>query len=514
MASNSRVESSQSKEASNSSRKETSGEPFIQSYEFDLSTIFYCIDRDDEWGTEVICTIGYFERGKTELINSTVINSSLNSFLLSDLEREKFQSQFSLFSNFPKKMLLKQALYSTTSSSPQKVLIMGAGTVGPLLAIALKRAQFDVELFDSASEFKDVGGAFMLAPNGLRFAQNLGLLDKIYEGGTRNKAVQFLKLDGTPITTLNLGFVDKFGISVVGIKRFRFHTAIMEQVHKEGIPVHLNKRLKDLDQDTHKAKATFVDGTTVVGDLVIGCDGIKSATREALFGKEDPKLTGIEAILGITTLDSSLDLPSAVTRMYQGNGIQFGTYEIGKNERLWFVGLRGDGFSTESWDQETIDFRDKVASNLKKWGCNQVQQDLVLKSYRIMRYAICDREPLKSWTKGRVTLVGDAAHPMPPHLGQGANTALEDVGVLSELLKYLPYEEAFKQYEALRLKRTTNFLISSRYMASLNYIKSPLGCWIRDKMVKLAMERQVPPVEAMYRYDYLAETQKVLKSLS
>jgi 2-polyprenyl-6-methoxyphenol hydroxylase-like FAD-dependent oxidoreductase len=169
------------------------------------------------------------------------------------------------------------------------ILINGCGTVGPLLALALKRQNLEPQLFDSVDEFRDVGGAFNLAPNGLCFVKSLGLLDQVYQGGTPLGVAYIKSLGGKTITKFTGDSInEKYGIYNTGILRSRFHQICMDQVKREGIPVHLGKQLVDIHQNKSKVTAIFKDGSNFTGDVLVGTDGLHSATRQILFGKETP----------------------------------------------------------------------------------------------------------------------------------------------------------------------------------------------------------------------------------
>lgn len=405
-----------------------------------------------------------------------------------------------------------------------RVLIVGSGTVGPLLALALRRQGHIPTLFEATSKFTDVGGGINFAPNGLRFIRDLGLLEQFTAAGSPTIRLAVSKIDGTPITSFTTDpWAAKYeGLRPIGIKRTRMHDVFMEAVRKEGIETLTGKRLKDIQQQDGGKKgpkavtAIFEDGTEYSGDVLLGCDGLHSKTRELLFGKEPASYTGVVATIGLSTASPSED-PSTMYG-FQGDGKFAGMYGIGKGELIWFVGEdEGDANKArESWvigDNPP----EKAAELFRGWGFPSNVVDTVGRSFRVIKYAIFDRPAIPSWTKGRVTLVGDAAHPMAPHLGQGGNTAMEDGGVLSELLCRFPEtpEKAFEIYERMRKSRTAYIVSSARQMGNMNSLRNPIGCQLRDwaiaGMVKVLGG---PPVDALYSYDYKKKVEEELKKTS
>ncbi|KAJ3096517.1 hypothetical protein HDU97_005805 [Phlyctochytrium planicorne] len=440
-----------------------------------------------------------------------------------------------------------------------RIPIIGAGTVGQIMAIALKRAGHLPELYDGIPRAGDVGGGINFAPNGLKVLKDMGLLDGFIERGVFHlhivackEAIPFKlsgvsslldkirsltsfqgqpcsklvinKLDGRPIASFSQEpFLRKYGIPNIAIRRSRLQTYFLEAAANEGIPIHFNKQLSSVSQpslDKLGVTATFKDDTQTTGDVLIGADGLHSKTRVAVFGEEPPpKYTGIEAIIGISQADTAE--AASITRIHQGAGKQFGMYGIGGDrEMLWFVAYpqAEEKLVRESWeaDGEGVAKREahEISAIFRKWGLEEGFAKIVERSSRIIRYGIFEREPRDTWSKGNVVLIGDAAHPMPPHLGQGGNTALEDAAVLASLITklYKPnasdksnasLKTAFKIYTELRAKRTANITKAARELGKINSISSPFLCALRDSAIALAIwyNGGAPPVDAMYGYN-------------
>ncbi|KAJ3103840.1 hypothetical protein HDU96_009131 [Phlyctochytrium bullatum] len=416
---------------------------------------------------------------------------------------------------------------------PLKIPIVGAGTAGPILALALKRAGHQPVLFDRIDKAGDVGGGINFAANGLRIIKSLGFLDEFERQGMPMVRTEIRKLDGRQVLSFSgKDFEKKYGIPNIAIRRSRMHSLFLQKCQEAGVEIHLRKQLVSVRsaEAGFGVSATFADGSVAEGDFLVGADGLKSAARAFVVGEEaPPRFTGIEAIIGIS--NSKTEAQAGITRIYQGAGKQVGMYGIGNGtEMLWFVGYpqKQENLVQESWEVDGEGVANREAINMSEifsgWGLPSDVVEMVARSSRIIRYGIFDRDPTDKWHKGNVLLLGDAAHPMPPHLGQGGNTSLEDAGVLSELvarllpstatspLSHANLETVFKTYTSLRTQRTADITKTAREMGKMNSLENPLLCSLRDSFLALLFWAYGgPPVEAMYGYDYKEVVEKALK---
>ncbi|KAI9026790.1 hypothetical protein DFJ74DRAFT_661871 [Hyaloraphidium curvatum] len=302
------------------------------------------------------------------------------------------------------------------------------------------------------------------------------------------------------------------GLRPLGIRRTRMLDVFLGAAKADGVPVHAGMPLAGIGHDpsdpSKPVVARFADGTEVEGDALIGCDGLHSKVREVLWGKQPASYTGVLATLGIARGPDGDTMKG-----YQGKGMFAGIYGVGKGELQWFVGEKaGQERATETWNADYSSASEN-AEWFAKQGFPADVVDLVASSFRIIRFAVWDRPPLPRWGRGKVTLVGDAAHPTSPHLGQGANMALEDAGVLSELLRRMPRDPAgaFEVYERLRRARTAQIVRSARQMGEINSLRNPIACAVRDAAMAAAIRvLGAPPVGAMHGYDYKAAVEKAL----
>ncbi|KAJ3349000.1 hypothetical protein HDU83_000921 [Entophlyctis luteolus] len=384
------------------------------------------------------------------------------------------------------------------------VLIIGGGMAGMLLALGLKRAGHTPVVYERADfvqairngergpngaplmpQFGELGGGLGIVRNGGSVLKEFGVWDDVAAAGSQRTNCLFCRIDGTLITEVDTHDPD----GSVYIQRSKLHQVIMQAAMKAGVKLFVCKQLVDLKQDDGKVTAIFKDGTKAVGDVLFGADGIHSATRSLLFDPQttddSPIFAGNYGHVGVTKLQPDDPILSKANF-----GACFFTDTVNKKS-VELIRTSDTSYSFRvsdfSFDQTELESWTPVADLPKEaprlaalvtsWNVPAIAGEIIEKASRIAPVSIYDRKSLKSWTVGRVTLVGDAAHGMPPYLGQGTNQAFEDVAALVELFTRFPsdYETCFKVYEAVRIKRTTKFAENSRRMGNAQYAKSWLG---------------------------------------
>ncbi len=309
-------------------------------------------------------------------------------------------------------------------STPRKAVVVGAGIGGLTAALALLERGIDVEVYEQSNELKEVGAGIQISSNGTRVLFALGLeaaLAKVQVRPERRELRHWST--GETWNWFDLG--DK------NVERF-------------GTP-HL--------QAGH-ADATFVDGSTVRAPYVIGADGIHSTVRVCLFGPSKPIFTSCIAWRGLIPMQK---LPPRLARMVgtnwlgpHGNVLH---YPVRRGEIMNFVSTsERDDWQIESWS--TVGTRQELRNDFRDWHPDvQVMIDQIETPYK---WALMIREPMPTWSKGRVTLLGDACHPTLPFLGQGGVMAIEDGYVVAACLdKYFAEPDvACARYEEIRKERT------------------------------------------------------------
>lgn len=355
------------------------------------------------------------------------------------------------------------------------VVLIGAGIGGLTAAIALHQAGFNVSIHEQAPELGEVGAGLTLAKNANRALGSLGLVDKLdaygfrpQSGGGKDLATGEIQMRSTVPGDVRQarGEVDPDPDA-----RFRmFHRADLHKLLMDTVltnnpgAIHLNHCFQSLEQTGEGVTVHFEDGESVTGDVVIGCDGNRSAVRQFIFGDDTVEFLGYVAWRGIIFIDSlppgTIDTDSS---LFRGDHHSLLRYKIRDGNTLNVVAYaKKRDWVEEGWSVPA----DKSERKEEFKGAAREVQLLIdaIPEEECFKWGMFGREPMKTWTVGRVSLLGDAAHPMLPFLGQGAGMAIEDGIVLARCLTAADTaEEALQRYEAARLERTALVTIGARY---------------------------------------------------
>ncbi len=352
------------------------------------------------------------------------------------------------------------------SGAKCRVAVLGAGIGGLTAAIALAAKGIEVDVYEQAPSLRDVGVGLHLGSNGSRVLRRLGMGDRLDELGVRPEALEVrLWKDGRVLTRQPMG---EEWAAEYGAPYYTVHRADLLRVLAERVPsgsVHLGRRCAAFEQHGGGVTLTFDDGGTAEADVLIGADGVHSVVRRAVAGPDEPVFSGTSAYRGLIPVEG-LELPAATMFVWAGPEVKLLCYPVASGSLLTFVAVVPDaGGAPESWSLPGE--RADVAEALAGW--DPVVGAMVDGLTEVRRWALYDREPLTAWTKGRITLLGDAAHPMLPHHGQGANQAIEDALALATCLDEAPgdVESALRRYESVRRPHTTQVQIGSREGGSL-----------------------------------------------
>ena len=353
---------------------------------------------------------------------------------------------------------------------PLRVAVIGAGIGGFAAAGALHKLGCEVSLHERATDLGEVGAGLQIGPNGVKVLQALGL-------DIRGKWA------AEPIDTVSLAWddghqrfrepmkataIEKYGAPYITAHRADLHRLLQERVPAKAI--HTDMHCTGVAARDQHAIATFADGKEVEADIIIGADGIRSVVRETLFGMTPARYTEQMAWRGIISRD---DVP---TRVGPGKSVQISPMDyvgwIGPNGHVicypirggelynMFIGHVSPGWVDESWTVPST-IQDILNAHA---GWNDALLEMLSKVGDIYKWGIYDREPLSQWIKGRVALMGDAAHPMMPTLAQGASITLEDAYAIARNIAQHADEppRGLKAYEDERLDRARRVQLQAR----------------------------------------------------
>jgi len=382
------------------------------------------------------------------------------------------------------------------STNPLRVAIVGGGIGGLAAANALLLRGIDVRIYEQAPALTEVGAGVALQPNGIRMLRRLGLGDELARRGARWLDSQYRRSDGDHIASMwptePVPEIEFYGI----------HRADLLEMLVERLPrdiVKTGHRCVAFEQDDAQAVIHFANGARAVADVVIAADGIHSALRQFVVAPSAPLHSGSVAYRGVIPA-AGVSWPRGRMCNWLGAGKHFLVYPVRAGEFINYVGfVSTDEQMKESWSAAG----DPTALAGEFAGWDPMVEAIIARVTTTFRWGLYDREPLATWTRGRLALLGDAAHPMLPHVGQGANQAIEDAVVLATVLSrtnQASLRRALLVYESLRRERTARVQHSARANGA-RYDASDGDLVVRDRqLAALAQERA-------WIWNYDAETE-------
>ena len=331
------------------------------------------------------------------------------------------------------------------------VVIVGGGIGGLFAANALAAQGFAVALYEQAPAIGEIGAGVFLTPNSVRHLQRIGLEPAVEKWGARvGPASRYFRHDGAPIAPVQV--TDSSGWNAT----FGMHRADLVEMLASALPagvIHTGHRCTGFEQDGNIARVSFANGASAKADIVVAADGIHSELRPHVFASSQPVFSGSVAYRGLVPHDRVPDWPTDRWQMWLGKGRHFLAFPVRAGKLINYVGfVPTDEQMKESWSAPGDP--DVLRQAFAGWD-PRIEQ--LLKEVQLtFRWALYDREPLPVWTRQRLCLLGDAAHPMLPHLGQGANQSIEDGMALATILTRADptsAPRALLAYERLRRER-------------------------------------------------------------
>ncbi len=342
-----------------------------------------------------------------------------------------------------------------------RAVVVGGGIGGIAAAVALAQSGIDVQVYEQAQRLTEVGAGVSLAPNGLRVLERLGAGERIGRVGARYSSSQLRLSDGRVMPH------EPYQFAVPG-QNVGIHRADLLAVLAGRLPpstVRTGYRCTGFSQDDSSATVGFADGSTATADVVIGADGIHSVLQGFVVAPAEPVFSGVVAYRGLVPRPA--DYPAGTIRMWMGEGRHFLVFPVRAGQLLNYVGfVQSDTAVRESWSAPGDPAA--LAAHFAGWDpiIGQVIAAISGPGGSGFQWGMYDRVPLPRWSIGRLTLLGDAAHPMLPHLGQGVNQALEDAVALATLLGACAspagVPRGLAAYEGLRRDRTARVQLGSR----------------------------------------------------
>ncbi|MBW4660595.1 MAG: FAD-dependent urate hydroxylase HpxO [Drouetiella hepatica Uher 2000/2452] len=350
-----------------------------------------------------------------------------------------------------------------------KAIIIGAGMGGLATGIALRQSGYEVEIYDRVSELRPAGAAISLWSNGVKVLNRLGLGKEIASIGGQMDRMAYYSSTGEPLTDFSLSpLIEQVGQRPYPVARTELQGMLLEALGVDR--VQLNSKCVAIEQDADSATAVFEDGRRATGDLIIGADGTHSVIRQYVLGYAvERQYVGYVNWNGLVPASEDL-APKDSWVIYVGDHKRVSLMPIA-NDRFYFffdVPLPKGTPKPENYQTELSGFFEGWADPVQ----TLIQRLDPLKTNRV---EIHDVEALPAWTKGRVTLLGDAGHSTAPDLGQGGCQAMEDAWVLANSLvtNNISVEDSLKRYEMIRKDRAADVVNKARKRSDVTHGKDP-----------------------------------------
>jgi len=356
-----------------------------------------------------------------------------------------------------------RATSSSRPTAPPAITIVGGGIAGLSLAAVLRQAGISYRVVDQASKFGQVGAGIQLAPNAVRLLHRLGLAEELAAVAARPQALQVRRWHDDHLlsaTTLGAACEDVYGAPYYTVHRADLHSVLAGAAGSHGLA--LGTRIVEVTERPSEVELTFADGSRERSEVVVGADGIHSVVRNVI-ASDQPRFAGGSIFRGLVPADQVPELArEPMIRMWAGPAQHCVCYPVAGGRAISFSAtVPARQAASESWS--ALGSTAELASAYRGW--NPVVTRLLAAAEVVGRWDLHDRDPIPRWSTARLTLVGDAAHPMLPFMAQGGNQAIEDAVALGTCIAALGTDAvaiALRVYEALRAPRAALIQRGSR----------------------------------------------------
>lgn len=358
-------------------------------------------------------------------------------------------------------------------------LVIGGGIGGLSAAIALRRVGITPLVFEQAEALQEIGAGLTLWSNAVKVLTHLGLDDALSWITSPLEEAQTRSVDGKVQNRVDLSkLAEAVGYQSVGIHRGELLEILLDKIPHAVIRT--GARFEHFRERKDGVTACFSDGARETGDVLIGADGIFSSVRDQLFLDSRPKYAGYVCWRGVTQFGAPPGWPANASVRSSGRGKHFGLVQLSPNRFFWYA--------TRNQSRDEPEGGGRKATLLRHFGDWHEPIPAVLEATpetEMLRHGVYEMSPLRAWGRGRVTMLGDAAHPMRPSLGMGACQAMEDALVLADDLRRHEAIPALREYERRRRRRATLTVRFSDFLARTEQLENPVLRALRDGGTRL-----------------------------
>ena len=358
-----------------------------------------------------------------------------------------------------------------------KIAIIGGGIGGLMAAVALARKGLAAEVYEQAPVLEEVGAGVGLWPNAMAALEPIGLSGQVARLAVKLARQGLRRSDGTWLMCFpGELMVERWGAGLALVHRAELQQLLAAELDPSAI--HLGARCTGVEDGNRAVTARFADGRDVQADVLVGADGVHSAVRAALFGPAPLRYRGYFTVRGITAA-GSVPLPNDGAETW-GRGARFGLGPTSSDRIIWWAtwnaaaGGKNDGDSTARLRELFGAWHDPIPAII----------DATPKT-AVIRKDIYDRRPTRTWSRGRVALLGDAIHPMTPDLGQGASQAIVDATTLATCLAASrDSREALREYQQRRWRNAAFNTLMARTMGTMGQWDGRITCTARNSLTR------------------------------
>jgi 3-hydroxybenzoate 6-monooxygenase len=379
---------------------------------------------------------------------------------------------------------------TSETNHPLDLLVAGGGIGGLATAYVLGRAGHRVTVLEQAGTFGEIGAGIQLGPNIFKMFEYLGLTEAVnrvafFPPGLGMNDVR----TGEKVIRVPLGdtALAAYGYPYGVIYRVDMHQVFLDACKAlPTVTLRTSSKVECFEQDGSGVRAQLAGGETLQGDALIGADGLWSRIREAVVGDGKPRVSGHIAYRAVLKREEvPQHLWSDDVLLWGGEKTHLVHYPLRRGELFNLVAV----FHSNKYDEGWNTFGDTAELNERFSQAVPQVKELLGKIQTWKMWVLCDREPVKNWSNGRVTLLGDAAHPMLQYLAQGAGQAIEDAVVLGAALRFTngKIEQALQKYQQARYLRTGRVQLTARFYGDI-YHASGVQRELRNQLFQSGKE--------------------------
>lgn len=365
-----------------------------------------------------------------------------------------------------------------------EIAILGGGVAGVSTAIALIQKGFKVSVYERHHQCSNIGAGIVVWPNASFILEQLGVLEDVASISGQPQRMQRLDQHSNSLGAIDITAINRMmGYSSYSILRSEFQKILLNKLSAYGVEINYSHTVTNLEYlASEKTRVSFANGRTIEPDIIIGADGrMSSLAREYVCGDRSPNYQGFINWIGVCENPKAEWNDKSILDFW-GVGTRFGLVPVNENKAYWAGGVA----CAKIGERDPANYHSELRELFSSWP-NIVQQVISNTNVeRINKIYVHDHDPIETWHRANLIVIGDAAHAALPTSGQGACQALEDAWHLATCFSERPRElrQAFENFKRLRMEKTSNIIIAARGFASSLFNTDERYCLARNENSK------------------------------